>query len=149
MKTFYFKQTGSGVRLTTPKVEFQQEGQAEREAVSEQPTQLHIRQQAAGQSGTAVQQVYQRLLAEFRGAKAAVVVAFAIGLIIGLVYLGWYVWPVEWTGGSFTDMTERDKVLVVPMASDVNANDPKTGKVMQIGHQWQEMSAYACALAQQ
>jgi hypothetical protein len=30
----------------------------------------------------------------------SIIVAFILGLIIGLVVLGWWLWPVQWTGGT-------------------------------------------------
>jgi len=38
-----------------------------------------------------------------------ILLAFIVGIIIGLVVLGWWLWPVEWTGGSFNTLSTADQ----------------------------------------
>jgi|GEM_PF-871638 len=38
-----------------------------------------------------------------------ILLAFIVGIIIGLVVLGWYLWPVKWTGGSFNTLSPADQ----------------------------------------
>ena len=38
-----------------------------------------------------------------------ILLAFIVGIIIGLVVLGWWLWPVKWTGGSFNTLSPADQ----------------------------------------
>lgn len=145
--SFFFKQTTGVNGMQPPKVTFPTTPDAI-QPVSEQPTQLHVREPKPERPET-VQGYFLRLVEEFRRAKTAVLLSFAVGAAIGLIWLGWYVFPVQWTGGTYTHLTERDKVNLVLTLADLNAYDPETGRVMMIGRNWYEMSDYACALARQ
>jgi hypothetical protein len=46
------------------------------------------------------------------------IVAFVIGLIIGLVVLGWWLWPVEWTDAGPGDLRVEYKEVYLRMAID-------------------------------
>lgn len=48
-------------------------------------------------------------------------IAFIIGLFIGLVVLGWGLWPVEYVGAGIGDLTDADKALIVESAAELNA----------------------------
>jgi hypothetical protein len=51
---------------------------------------------------------------------AAVVgaVAFVLGLVIGLVVLGWWLWPVQWTDADPEHLSNDDKVEYVQLVAD-------------------------------
>lgn len=70
--------------------------------------------------------------------------AFSIGLFIGLVVLGWWLWPVQWTGGSYADLTPEDKGVLVQIASDLNAYDQNSPAVQQLRQKWPELDQLAC-----
>lgn len=49
----------------------------------------------------------------------SIAAAFVIGLIIGLVVLGWYVWPVEWTDATPAQLAPEYKSAYVKMTADL------------------------------
>lgn len=55
------------------------------------------------------------------------ILAFIAGLVIGLVLLGWYVFPVEWTDASFDDLHPTDKDNLILLASDYLATTGQSG----------------------
>lgn len=122
--------------------------EAPAQPVSEQPT-IPVMQTAVRQpQPQTAQNLAQRIAAEFKQAKTAVLLTLAAGVGVG-IYYAWMINPVEWTGGSYKDLVDRDKIAIVQMASDLNAYDPTTGEVMKIARNWADMDAYACALARQ
>ncbi len=152
MQKFMFSQTPSVNGITRPpKVTFAAPDavQPDTTPISEQPTQVHMREVAQPTAPPVAVGYFQRLVAEFKAAKTAVAISFSIGAVIGLVWLGWYVFPVEWTGGSYADLRDSDKIALIEVMADLNAYDPQTPQVMKIGRGWQEMSDWACALARQ
>jgi hypothetical protein len=52
------------------------------------------------------------------------VVAFMVGLVIGLVVLGWWLWPVEWTDASIADLQPADKQEYVRLVAANYALQP-------------------------
>jgi hypothetical protein len=74
--------------------------------------------------------------------------AFGIGLFIGLVVLGWWIWPVEWTGATYTHLTPEDKGVLVQIASDLNAYDQNSPAVQQLRQKWPELDQLACFVVQ-
>jgi hypothetical protein len=46
------------------------------------------------------------------------IVAFVVGLIIGLVVLGWWLWPVQWTDASPSDLRPEFQEIYLRMAID-------------------------------
>jgi len=152
MDQFMFKQKTNVNGVTRPpKVTFAAPDaiQPDTTPVSEQPTQVHMREVPQPTADAAVKGYFQRLVAEFKAAKTAVFISFAIGATVGLCWLGWYVFPVEWTGGSYTDLRDSDKIVVIEVMADLNAYDPQTPQVMKVSRDWREMSDWACALARQ
>lgn len=70
--------------------------------------------------------------------------AFGIGLFIGLVVLGWWLWPVQYTGASYADLTPEDKGVLIQLASDLNAYDQNSPAVQQLRQKWPELDQLAC-----
>ena len=81
--------------------------------------------------------------------QTVAVVALAIGVFVGLVVLGWWLWPVEWTGGTYQHLTTADKALLVEIASDLNAYDQNSAAVQELRQKWPELDALACFVASQ
>jgi len=86
---------------------------------------------------------YWNLLKEYEKLS----LAFLVGAVFGLVFLGWYVFPVEWTGGSYADLTPEDKGVLVQIASDLNAYDQNSPAVLQLRQKWPELDDLACFVA--
>lgn len=47
--------------------------------------------------------------------------AFAVGALVGLVVLGWWLFPVEWTDAGLAQVRPEDQALVVGVAADIFA----------------------------
>jgi hypothetical protein len=52
---------------------------------------------------------------QFKNPVVTAVVALIVGLFIGLVVLGWWLWPVKFTGASPKDLTYQNKVEYLHM----------------------------------
>jgi hypothetical protein len=59
-----------------------------------------------------------QLLSEKKGYVITAAIAFIVGLIIGLVVLGWWLWPVKWTDADPVDLRESQKRNYVAMVAD-------------------------------
>ncbi len=59
-------------------------------------------------------------------------VAFIIGLVIGLVVLGWGLWPVEWTNGSFSDLNDADQQEFVRLVASDYALRPDSDRAADL-----------------
>lgn len=70
-----------------------------------------------------------------------------IGAIFGLTVLGWYVWPVEWTGGTYEHLTIEDKALLIELATDLNVYDASNPSLMELQRRWPELDSLACFVA--
>lgn len=70
-----------------------------------------------------------------------------IGAIFGLTVLGWYVWPVEWTGGTYQHLTIEDKALLVDVAVDLNVYDARNPALVELQRRWPELDSLACFVA--
>ena len=46
------------------------------------------------------------------------VVAFVLGLVIGLAVLGWWLWPLEWTDAAPEHLSNDQKVEYVQLVAD-------------------------------
>jgi len=77
----------------------------------------------------------------------AAAVAFLVGLFIGLVVLGWWLWPVEWTGAGLQDLTTTNQELFVRTVAELYSFDGDTAKVTEALGGWGGDSV-ACQLAQ-
>lgn len=72
-----------------------------------------------------------------------------IGAIFGLVVLGWGLWPVEWTGGSYRDLTAEDQALLIQVATDLNVYDVNNPALVELQRRWPEIDELACFVASQ
>ena len=70
-----------------------------------------------------------------------------IGAIFGLTVLGWYVWPVEWTGGTYEHLTLEDKALLIQVATDLNVYDATNPALAELQRRWPEIDELACFVA--
>lgn len=58
------------------------------------------------------------VLAKFKNPVVAAILAFILGLVIGLVGLGWGLWPVNWTDAAARDLRPDAKVDYLRMVID-------------------------------
>jgi hypothetical protein len=76
----------------------------------------------------------------------AVIAAFVIGAIFGLVVLGWYVFPVQWTGAGIPELTPADQELVLRNVAELYSFDGDSAKVERALSGWGG-EAVACQMA--
>lgn len=50
--------------------------------------------------------------------------AFLIGLLVGWIVLGWWLFPVSWTGATLQDVTSADKQMVLETIAEAYQADP-------------------------
>jgi len=60
-----------------------------------------------------------------------VIIAFLVGVIIGLAVLGWWLWPVEWTGASFDTLSSADQQNFLRAAIQSYAYNPDDSTAIQ------------------
>jgi hypothetical protein len=89
-----------------------------------------------------------QLLRQQAGAYRLAIVTFAVGLFIGLVVLGWWLWPVEWTNAGFAHLGPDEQEAIVEAASDLNAFDLLSPRVAQLMRGW-DGDVMACQLAEE
>jgi len=77
------------------------------------------------------------------------VIGLVAGLFIGLVVLGWWLWPVQWTNASFNELGEAEQIMVVEMTADLYSYNHDPVRVAQALAEWQDGVPLACALAAQ
>ncbi len=70
---------------------------------------------------------------------------FAVGLLIGLLVLGWGLWPVQWVDATPAQLAEYDRNILLMTTSELFAFDNNTGKVQQALSYWHG-EGYACEL---
>ena len=75
-------------------------------------------------------------------------ISFVIGLVIGLVVLGWGLFPVQWTDVPYTMLGDDEKVVLLDLASDLNAYNPQSERVINLAQKWGEIDDLACATAE-
>lgn len=76
------------------------------------------------------------------------VVAFVVGLIIGLVVLGWWLFPVEWTGGGPQDLAPGDQATYLQALADLYSYEPaNTARINEALGGWPEADQATCELA--
>lgn len=78
--------------------------------------------------------------------RALTAVCLLLGIGIGLYY-AWMVDPVEWTGMSYQHLPAEQKMVLVEMASDLNAYDPSSPAVENLRAAWPELYTMACFAA--
>lgn len=80
----------------------------------------------------------------------AILGAFIIGLLIGLVVLGWWLWPVEWTNATPGQLAPQYQEAYVRMVSELYAFNGNAEMVQQAMGGWAGDIAsdqVACAMA--
>ena len=60
-----------------------------------------------------------------------IIIAFIFGLVIGLVVLGWWLWPVNWTGGSIDTLGIEDQQNFLKAAIEAYAYNPDASLAQQ------------------
>lgn len=71
-------------------------------------------------------------------------VVFAVGLLIGLVVLGWWVWPVQWTDATPAHMTPRYQQTYIEMVADLYAYDLDAARVAARLKGWDDDATFVC-----
>lgn len=59
-------------------------------------------------------------------------VAFSVGLVIGLVVLGWWLWPVTWTNATVADLRPEDKQLYARLVASDYALRPDSQRAAEM-----------------
>jgi hypothetical protein len=76
------------------------------------------------------------------------VVAFVVGLIIGLVVLGWGLFPVQWTGGGPQHLSATDQATYLQALADLYSYEPaNTARINEALGRWPEADQATCDLA--
>ena len=79
---------------------------------------------------------------QLRNPLVAAGVGFVVGLIIGLVVLGWGLWPVQWKDAAPSHLRQDAKVDYLCMAIQSFAKDQRAD---QAASRWQELGKQAAA----
>lgn len=80
--------------------------------------------------------------------EVSVAVAFIVGLLIGLVVLGWGLWPVEWTGAGPEHLAPEDQAVYLRTIADAYSLQPgNTQLVQQALGNWPDADVAICQLA--
>lgn len=74
--------------------------------------------------------------------------AFIAGLLVGLVILGWWLWPVKWTDARYGDLAEAEQRIAVMAAADLHAYDERSQYARALASGW-GADQLACRLAAQ
>ena len=77
-----------------------------------------------------------------------IVAAFIAGLFIGLVFLGWGLWPVQWTDATPAQLAEDYQNIYVQMTAELYAQTGNSEIVTQALGAWGGDEA-ACRIAEQ
>ena len=72
--------------------------------------------------------------------------AFVVGLFIGLVVLGWYVWPVQWTDATPAQLSPQYQSAYVKMTADLYSLNGNAEMVQQALGGWGG-DVVACSMA--
>ena len=74
-------------------------------------------------------------------------VAFLVGLFIGLVVLGWGLMPVKWTDSRPHQLSQDYQELYIQMAADAYASTGDTAVVQNAFRDWPDAATSICAYA--
>ncbi|MDX1416354.1 MAG: hypothetical protein R3293_19300 [Candidatus Promineifilaceae bacterium] len=77
----------------------------------------------------------------------SIAVAFVVGLLIGLVVLGWWLWPVEWTDATPAQLAPEYQSAYVKMTADLYSLTGNAEMVQQALGGW-DGAAVACSVAE-
>lgn len=69
---------------------------------------------------------------------------FMAGVLFGLVVLGWYVFPVEWTDAPMSALREQDQALFIELAADMYSIDHNTDRAKHV-MSWDTDGTAVCA----
>ena len=109
--------------------------------------QVHVKPESASEPNmtrAALTAVWQSI-----SRKWIAISCLLIGAVFGLTVLGWYVWPVEWTGGSYQHLTAEDQALLIELATDLNVYDVSNPALVELQRRWPEIDELACFVASQ
>lgn len=109
--------------------------------------QIQPRQEQEPEPGAVTLSAFATSLWQRVSKKAVALASLGIGLFIGLVVLGWWLWPVEWTGMSYNELTPEDQSLLIEIASDLNAYDQNSMAVQELRQRWPDIDDLACFVA--
>ncbi len=68
------------------------------------------------------------------------------GLFLGLVVLGWWLWPVQWVDAGFNELAAGEQALVLEMTADLYSYELDPVRVAQVMHDWQDGETILCAM---
>jgi hypothetical protein len=60
-----------------------------------------------------------------------VAIAFIVGLILGWIVLGWWLFPVQWSGAMVQDLQPADQKMIVATAAEAYALTQDSGKAVE------------------
>ncbi len=79
--------------------------------------------------------------------ELSVLIAFVVGLIIGLTVFGWYLFPVEWTGAGPGDLEQTEQDVYLQTIADAYSLQPgNTALVTRALATWPNAAAAICDL---
>lgn len=84
-----------------------------------------------------------------RNGRQSFIIGLVAGLFIGLVVLGWWLFPVQWTAVPYDLLGDNEKAILLDMASDLNAYNQASPQVQRLAQEWGEIDDLACAAAEQ
>lgn len=58
------------------------------------------------------------------GTREKVIIAFIVGLLVGLVILGWWLWPAQWTDAAPVSLQEDYRDMYLNMVAFIYETDP-------------------------
>lgn len=71
---------------------------------------------------------------------------FATGVLVGLVILGWWLWPVQWTSAWPVDLAPSDRALYLQMVGDLYSYQLDPVRVARALNSFSTDAAEVCAL---
>lgn len=78
--------------------------------------------------------------AQYKNPTVAAAVAFVVGLFLGLVILGWWLWPVKWTDAAPSDLNAGYKEMYLRMAVEAFQANPD---VFEAKRRWDALGSSA------
>jgi len=79
--------------------------------------------------------------------ELSILIAFIVGLIIGLTVFGWYLFPVEWTGAGPGDLEQAEQDVYLQTIADAYSLQPgNTGLVTRALGSWPDAASSICEL---
>lgn len=96
--------------------------------------------------GFDLQAAIARIVDELQGRLVRDVLVFVAGAAVGLVVLGWNLFPVEIKDVNFDLLAGGHQSAVVYAVADLMAYDPNSPKVLRLSNQWPDLDDVACEL---